>query len=91
MISSTAFRMAGRRMATSASRKTFSTAAAAANTAKSDNARKALLATAGLSIAVAALQQREVCYVPVERVVKCQETIDDRQLTMFSQLLVSFR
>lgn len=58
MISSTAFRVAGRRLATTGSRRTFS--AAATSAAKSDNARKALMVTAGLSLAVATLQQREV-------------------------------
>ena len=60
MILSSAVRMAGRRLAANAgSRRVFS--AAAASTAKNDNARKTLVATAGgLTLAVAALQQREV-------------------------------
>eukprot|EP00934_Nitzschia_sp_Nitz4_P003232 Nitzschia sp. Nitz4//scaffold202_size38995//25032//26098//NITZ4_007634-RA/size38995-augustus-gene-0.56-mRNA-1//-1//CDS//3329541390//3222//frame0 len=60
MMSSNAFRMAGRRMASVASRRGFaSTAAAVSSAAKSENARKALVFTAGLGLAVAALQQRE--------------------------------
>jgi hypothetical protein len=58
MIASTAFRTAGRRFATTGSRRVFS--ATAANAVKNDNVRMALMATAGLSLAVAALQQREV-------------------------------
>ena len=58
MISTNALRMAGRRVASTASRRTFSAAASSAT--KNDNARKALLATAGLTLAVAALQEREV-------------------------------
>lgn len=57
MISSTAFRMAGRRMASVSSRRAFS--AVATKSANNNTARNALLATAGLSMAVAALQQRE--------------------------------
>lgn len=63
MIAPTAFRMAGRRLATSSSRRVFSAAAAttSANVAKHENARMAWMVTAaGLSLAVATLQQREV-------------------------------
>jgi hypothetical protein len=59
MISS-AFRQGARRVAAASSRRGFSSAAA--NVAKNENARKALFATAGLSLAVAALQQREVSW-----------------------------
>jgi hypothetical protein len=58
MISTTAFRTAGRRIATTASRRGFSSVVV--NAAKNDNARRVLLATAGLSLAVAALHEREV-------------------------------
>ena len=58
MIAPAAFRMAGRRLATTGSRRVFS--ATAANAVKNDNARMALMVTAGLSLAVASLQQREV-------------------------------
>jgi hypothetical protein len=58
MISSSTFRMAGRRLATTGSRRAFS--AVTTSAVKSDNARNALMVTAGLSLAVAALQQREV-------------------------------
>lgn len=57
MIAPAAFRMAGRRLATTGSRRVFS--ATAVNTVKNDNARMALMVTAGLSLAVATLQQRE--------------------------------
>lgn len=50
--------MAGRRLATTGSRRVFS--ATAVNAVKNnDNARMALMVTAGLSLAVATLQQRE--------------------------------
>ena len=58
MIAPGAFRMAGRRLATTGSRRVFS--ATAATAVKNDNARMALMVTAGLSLAVATLQQREV-------------------------------
>jgi hypothetical protein len=57
MISS-AFRQGARRVAATSSRRGFSSAAT--NVAKNENARKALFATAGLSLAVAGLLQREV-------------------------------
>lgn len=58
MIASSVFRMAGRSLAATGSRRAFSVAAASA--VKGDNARKAFMVTAGL-LAVATLQQqREV-------------------------------
>ena len=56
MISSTAFRMG--RMAAPAVRRTFSTATVHAS--KSNYARNAMMATAGLAAAVTVLQEREV-------------------------------
>ena len=53
-----AVRQSCRRVASSASRRAFSTTGG--KVAKNENARKALVATAGLSLAVAALQTREV-------------------------------
>lgn len=54
-----AVRQSCRRLATSASRRNFSTAGA--KVVQNENARKALFATAGLSFAVAAaIQNREV-------------------------------
>ena len=61
MISSTAFRMG--RMAAPAVRRTFSTATVHAS--KSNYARNAMMATAGLAAAVTVLQEREVLEVVV--------------------------
>ena len=66
MIAPAAFRMAGRRLATTGSRRVFS--ATAVNTVKNDHTRMALMVTAGLSLAVATLQQKEVGIIAVDRV-----------------------
>eukprot|EP00980_Cylindrotheca_fusiformis_P010944 scaffold2499_cov125-Cylindrotheca_fusiformis.AAC.35 len=58
MFSST-FRQGARRVASTFSHSGRGFSSAAANVTKNQNARKALFATAGLSLAVAALQQRE--------------------------------
>jgi hypothetical protein len=57
-----AFRTATRRVVAPIARRTFSVASAA-KVAKNENARKALIATAGAAIAMAAFQQEVCCLV----------------------------